>query len=391
MTHVIIELVKAINKNEYTDIDTITQSLLYSIYTDDVKNLSLLYRLIFHAYKRDPLCSYHILSGFVKFGQSTDGNKYKPLLDHLAIEAFDKLIEIGGWSILRDCINILRDTLTNLITEPIFLHILSRITKQLYADEHESENPDNLSDICHYLPREKSFTWGWFAFCIIAAYYSPNEQKISNKLIRKYLMHYRKLLTSLRRVVPQDDPNKDVAVSIILTETWRDILTELDNSEYTWAADLINILMESTKPYDMDRSITYQTMVDVYDVDVYEVDVDEVDVYEVDVDEVDVRETSARETSARETSARETSARETSALADAETNNYLEQVSEKLQTLSDESFEIVSDETVEKKTITGTTGTCTTGTSTTGTSTTGTGTTEANTTTGGWFSWLGWS
>ena len=203
----IVELIKDINNNEPRDVCENTEKLLYSIYEDiitseEIEHVSVLYCLIFYAYKKNPILGYQMLSGFLQFGQSDEGLKYKPLLDHLAIEAFDKLIEIGGWSVLKECINNLRDNLTHLIHEPIFKHILSRITRQLYDDDNEELNHDNLSDICHYLPREKSFIWGWFAFCIVSAYYQTNQETLTNKVMRRYLMQYRKLLTGLRRIVP---------------------------------------------------------------------------------------------------------------------------------------------------------------------------------------------
>ena len=250
----ILELIKEIHNKEANYICKKTDETLYHIYRDiitneEVENLSVLYRLIFYAYNHNPIISYEMLSGFVKFGQSDEGNKYKPLLDHLVIEAFDQLLELGGWSILRDCVNTLRHNLINVPCEPIFLHIMSRIIKQLDADEHEPDNLDNLSDICHYLPREKSFIWGWFAFYIVSSYYSTNQETLSNKVMRKYLMQYRKLLTSLRRIVPttanveNDEPYTIASEAAV---TWTDVLAGLAVPEYKWAADLINATMDST-------------------------------------------------------------------------------------------------------------------------------------------------
>jgi hypothetical protein len=273
----ILELIKDIHEKEANYICKRTDETLYHIYKDiitneEVENLSVLYRLIFYAYNHSPIISYEMLSGFVKFGQSDEGNKYKPLLDHLVIEAFDQLLELGGWSILRDCVNTLRHNLINVQSEPIFLHIMSRIVNQLYADEHEPDNLDNLSDICHYLPREKSFIWGWFAFCIVSAYYSINEETLSNKVMRRYLMQYRKLITSLRRIVPtnpmveNDKPytiaseaeaseaeasdseasDSEASEAGVSEPTWTEVLVGLAVPEYKWAADLINATMDST-------------------------------------------------------------------------------------------------------------------------------------------------
>ena len=258
----IVELIKDINNNEPRDVCENTEKLLYRIYEDiitseEIEHVSVLYCLIFYAYKKNPILGYHMLSGFLQFGQSDEGLKYKPLLDHLAIEAFDKLIEIGGWAILKECINNLRDNLTHLIHEPIFKHILSRITRQLYEDENEELNPDNLSDICHHLPREKSFTWGWFSYYITEAYYiyayDDSSYVANKKQMRNNLMQYRKLITMLRRYVPTDDPDlvkQEIELKMKafenIEESWEGILLGLSLPEYKWGADLIDCIMAST-------------------------------------------------------------------------------------------------------------------------------------------------
>jgi ribosome-associated translation inhibitor RaiA len=258
----IVELIKDINNNEPRDVCENTEKLLYRIYEDvitseEIEHVSVLYRLIFYAYKKNPILGYQMLSGFLQFGQSDEGLKYKPLLDHLAIEAFDKLIEIGGWTVLKECINNLRDNLVHLIHEPIFKHILSRITRQLYEDESEELNPDNLSDICHHLPREKSFTWGWFSYYIAEAYYiyvyDDSSYVANKKQMRNNLMQYRKLITMLRRYVPTDDPDlikeeRELKMKAFehMEESWEGILSGLSLPEYKWAEDLIDCIMAST-------------------------------------------------------------------------------------------------------------------------------------------------
>jgi len=257
----IVELVKEINKNHSDYLCPQTENILYHIYKDiitseEVENISVLYRLIFYAYKQNPILSYQLLSGFLQFGQSDDGIQYKPLLDHLAIEVVDNLISLGGWSILKDCMNSLRDNLINLQNEAIFKHIVSRIVKQLYADEHEEESRDNLSDICHYLPREKSFTWGWFSYYIAEAYYVADPYHMvdvtnftNKKKMRNYLMNYRKLITSLRQFVPIDEPHvitEYFPVENKLKETWEGVLDGLSLPDYKWAIDLINCIMTDT-------------------------------------------------------------------------------------------------------------------------------------------------
>jgi len=243
------ELVKHINENDPQTLCEKTDNLLYSIFqntdiTEEIKHLSVIYRLIFQAYKQNPFLSYQLLSGFLRFGNSAEGTPYKPLLDHLAIKAFNKLFELGSWSILRDCINILRMNLDTFDTEPLFQHIISRIVKQLRRDEKETENLSKVSDICHYLPREKSFVWGWFAYYVAAAYYGANQEVLNNKKLRKHLMQYRKMITGLRKIVQCENPTTGgIQPYEHVKDSWADILLVLASEEHKWAVDLINNLM----------------------------------------------------------------------------------------------------------------------------------------------------
>jgi hypothetical protein len=243
------ELVKHINENDPQTLCEKTDNLLYSIFqntdiTEEIKYLSVIYRLIFQAYKQNPFLSYQLLSGFLRFGNSAEGTPYKPLLDHLAIKAFNKLFELGSWSILRDCINILRMNLDTFDTEPLFQHIISRIVKQLRRDEKETENLSEVSDICHYLPREKSFVWGWFAYYVAAAYYGANQEVLNNKKLRKHLMQYRKMITGLRKIVQCENPTTGgIQPYEHVKDSWADILLVLASEEHKWAVDLINNLM----------------------------------------------------------------------------------------------------------------------------------------------------
>jgi hypothetical protein len=358
----ITELVKDINKNDYQDICKKTENLLYCIYrvtSEDLENLSVLYRLIFYAYQQNPLCSYEILSGFLQYGQSEEGIKIKPLIDHLSIEAFDKLIELGGWSILCDCINSLRNNLENYPNEPIFKHIMSCIVKQLYADDHEMENPDHLSDICHYLPREKSYVWGWFAFYIASSYYHPSQENMSSKRMRKYLMLYRKLVTNLRQIVPKDEGIKETETETetettrltIVDDSWRDMVAHLSTTDYQWAIDLLNAIMGR-----VDIKIAHEVVTAA----------------------IKVQEQQAEQAEQQEQA-------EQFQEEDEEINNYLEKVAEKLESLSEESFTLVQS-SVDQQSSADQQPVADQQSSATekkveNTSTGG----------GGWFSWLGWS
>jgi hypothetical protein len=76
----IVELVKEININESQYFCEQTEDTLYHIYKDlltseEIEEVSVLYRLIFHAFKQNPLIAYELLSGFLQFGQSAEGLK----------------------------------------------------------------------------------------------------------------------------------------------------------------------------------------------------------------------------------------------------------------------------------------------------------------------------
>ena len=98
----IIDIIDEIKQEEITYISEMTDTLLYNLfcvynnditYDESMEYVSLLYRLIFQTHKHNPEIAYHIISGFMRFGQSVDGQNYKPMLDHYIMEAFDYLIQ----------------------------------------------------------------------------------------------------------------------------------------------------------------------------------------------------------------------------------------------------------------------------------------------------------
>ena len=237
-----LTLIREINAKNINTTRELTSEILYTlfcVYTPPPLYLSLLYRLIFYTHK-DVAC--HILCGFIEFGQSTYGMPYKPMLDYFVVEAFRNLLTMKGWSILKPCVIALRSTINNYTTEPLFKYIVSCSVNQLKQDE-------SSSDICYHLPREKSFTWGWFSYEIARAYYSHLNagQNVGQtagynaKQMRNMMMLYRKLLTKLRK-------NGLVIVTITETpaikieESWSGIIAALE--EYKWADEFIIQLMD---------------------------------------------------------------------------------------------------------------------------------------------------
>jgi hypothetical protein len=233
-----ITLINEINAENVHTIREMTAVLLYNslcLLKTSKLYLSLLYRLLFHTYKKNPLVSSHMLGGFILLGQTKDGELYKPLIDYFVIEAFKSLQKEYGWAILKPCLTALHTI--NYRNELLFQYIVSCIVKQLEKDVNEL--PYN-SDLCFHLPREKSFTWGWFSFDIAKAYYAVlfyNRKELRGKELRNVMMLYRKLLTKLRKTglhvarIPNQSATK-------IEENWASLLSVL--AEYKWANDIVD-------------------------------------------------------------------------------------------------------------------------------------------------------
>ena len=237
----IISLVKAINEENIAEIEELTNLILYNcLYVEPYFYLTLLYKLIFHSYKKNPEIACQILSCFIQFGQSNLGEPYKPMLDYFAIEAFNRLVRLWGWSVVKPCVFSLRNM--NYTVEPLFKHIVECIVNQLSRDTNVL--PVDQSDLCFKLPREKSYTWGWFSYIVAHAYYAKelrqsyktNEKKEVSSCI---MMIYRKLLTKLRKnIAPVNITTSRPPVWEKMEEEWESILNVL--AEYQWESYIIN-------------------------------------------------------------------------------------------------------------------------------------------------------
>ena len=232
------QFITLIKTEDFHKIREITETILYNSFcvlkTNNL-HVSLLYRLIFHTYKENPLTACHILSGFIKFGQSEGGQPYKPMIDYFVVEAFNYLLKENGWVVLKPCVIALREI--NYNNEPLFQHMITCIVKQL--DKDINEMPYS-SDLCYNLPREKSFSWGWFSYVIARAYYDIlflKKDKISAKQLRNIMMLYRKLLTKLRKN-SLDGVRTTNEPPVKIEENWNSILSVL--SEYCWATELLD-------------------------------------------------------------------------------------------------------------------------------------------------------
>lgn len=236
----ILTLVKEINQNEPNK-EALIEALLYNIihiFQASHTYLALVYKLIFYTYNHnaDPTVACAILNGFIQFGQSPKGSDYKPMIDFFVIEAFHGLLRIAGWAILKPCMISLKNTIPNFKNEPLFKHILMCIIIQL---KHDLNNPSTSSELCYYLPNEKSYVLGWFSYIVAGTYYSEiYNTKLSPKQLRKNMMRYRKLMGQLRqnvtyveRVQPETKP---------IEENWQGILNTLETADYQWVSDLVS-------------------------------------------------------------------------------------------------------------------------------------------------------
>ena len=249
----IMVLVKQINNQKKTDIKSLTAKILYDIFYiyEDTRSLSIPYKLIFHTYKQDPEISYNILSGFLEFGENKeDGQSYKPMIDYFAVEAFNGLLQMGGWSIIKPCLMILKENNCNLSTEPLLKHILTCIVTQLKKDNDESFP---ISNICYHLPRETSYSWGWFSYYIAHAFYSGiNTKTLTAKQKRKNMMLYRKMITNLRKnsleFVNNPTTTKHEYSSVKIGEDWHSMLNTLNSYEYKWASNILYSSLNEEAP-----------------------------------------------------------------------------------------------------------------------------------------------
>ena len=245
----LLELIKQINSNDkfvVREMTAITLNDIFENYEAGNDSLSLLYKLIFHTSKHNPEMACYMLCGFIQFGQTQQGHDYKPMLDHFVMKAFDGLKQQMGWSIIKPCILSLDKSFDNIYNEPLFDYIVYQVVGQMRYDINVF--PYYISDICHYLPREKSFIWGWFSRNIAVSYYSQhgmNKNNISSKQLRKYLMYYRKTITNLRRIVPRVERN--IENDIMLEQDWDEILNTLNDIEYQWAGDIIEPYLPTSK------------------------------------------------------------------------------------------------------------------------------------------------
>ena len=169
-------------------------------YSNETTNhLNKIYNLIFEYSHKDIYISTEVMCGFMLFGKSKNGKKSKPMIDYFMLEAIDILVETNGWSVIKPIVVMMKEEITNFEREQAFGYICKKIIKQLNTDKSMIQT--SVSDLSRFLPRERSYEWGWFSYYIVSEMYQNNNKyskPIKKRFLRKYLMEYRKLLTTLR-------------------------------------------------------------------------------------------------------------------------------------------------------------------------------------------------
>jgi hypothetical protein len=211
MENDIISIVQSINKNEVT---TLSRKVLHFLHRVFIKTkltsfemnyyIKDIYKLIFYYGNENVNASVRIICGFIKFGKSSAGRNYKPMIDYFMIEAIETLLNQCGWSIIKPLLNMLYNSIPKFQEETTFNYISNKIIKQLNLDRLTMQTSQSLliSELCYTVPRERSFSFGWYSYYIACELYGNKnyyKQKIKQTHIRNYLMKYRKLINELRK------------------------------------------------------------------------------------------------------------------------------------------------------------------------------------------------
>ena len=214
MENDIMSIVQSINKNEVT---TLSRKVLHFLHRVFIKTkltsfemnyyIKDIYKLIFYYGNENVNASVRIICGFIKFGKSSAGKNYKPMIDYFMIEAIETLLNQCGWSIIKPLLNMLYNSIPKFQEETTFNYISNKIIKQLNLDrltmQSQSQSQSLLiSELCYTVPRERSFSFGWYSYYIACELYGNKnyyKQKIKQTHIRNYLMKYRKLINELRK------------------------------------------------------------------------------------------------------------------------------------------------------------------------------------------------
>ena len=255
-----------INTNISDEVEKLLKTIFINNRTSVIETNSYtkdLYKLIIYFSKSNPNASIKIMSGFIKFGKSNTGKQYKPMIDYFMMESVDLLLNECGWSIIKPLLNMLRENIKKLQKDSTFNYISNKIIKQINEDrtsvkivqEQEQEQPEPISNLCYYMPREKSFTFGWYSYYIACKLYGNKHyynQSIKKTDIRHYLMNYRKMINELCCnivIMKPDEDNKTVHAETVHTETlhidlnYSDLQTEFNKPHYKRVNEIIETVL----------------------------------------------------------------------------------------------------------------------------------------------------
>ena len=248
MTNSITDRIKINISNE-------VKKLLQTIFIQNENQLSLfeinsytkdLYKLIIYFSNSNRNASIKIMGGFIQFGKSNTGKQYRPMIDYFMMEIVDILLNQCGWSIIKPVLNMLRENIQKFQKDSTFKYISNKIMKQLEADRLNIEALQPISNLCYYMPREKSFTFGWYSYYIACELYGNKNyynETLKKTHIRHYLMIYRKFINELCRnvVIMQTDTVPDESLHIDLK--YSDLQTEFNKPLYKRVDEIIETVL----------------------------------------------------------------------------------------------------------------------------------------------------
>jgi len=212
-----------------------------------------IYKSIFYFSPQNINVSISIICGFINFGKQNTGKKYKPMIDYFLMESFNLLLKQCGWYIIKPIMNMLYNNIYKFQNETLFRYISNKIMNQLIIDIMNMNELKNniISDICYHVPREKSFSFGWYSYYIACELYENKnyyKQQLKQTRIRHYLMNYRKIINELRNNTIVEISSYNQQKNILDTSlTYIALSSELKTDKYNYIDEIVDIILQSPK------------------------------------------------------------------------------------------------------------------------------------------------
>ena len=272
------ELFNSINEKNTKDISNKVDQLLTIIFVENNLTTTVeknnyikdIYKLIFYFQPKNINISTSIICGFIQFGKKKSWKNYRPMIDYFLMESFDILLKQCGWCIIKPIMNMLHNNIYNFQTETLFSYVSSKIIRQLIEDivimneiKTNKNNNDNdniknnintdssISELCYHVPREKSFSFGWYSYYIACELYENKnyyKKQLKQTQIRHYLMNYRKIINELRNNsileignYSEEEDEIDIYLNYVTVEE------ELKTDKYNYIDKIVDFILDSPK------------------------------------------------------------------------------------------------------------------------------------------------